>query len=121
RMKTTSPIKGGLPTADCGRSVQHDLSRDGRLVGRRRCFLTHELERPLPTYAARRREVEAALVLWVASETRLHAHVDSVRGKVASRTNLDDVFGSADQPFAGEEAGRQLLVLAGRAHRHRER
>src|SRR5207248_9190493 len=40
------------------------------------------------------------------------------RGEVLRRPGRRDVARLPDQPLPGQEAGRQLLVLAGRAHGH---
>ena len=91
------------------RGEQRSLHR--RAGGQLRCVDGDLLQRALAAHPARRRRVEAP---GAGVAPQRPAHVDDVGGEVAGRAGLAR---RVDQPLAVEEAERELLVVAGRAHR----
>jgi ATP-dependent Clp protease protease subunit len=88
-------------------------ARDHRARGQARRVHRDLVDRALAAHAARRRRVEAAAAR-VARQRAGHVHGVGVERRVERRR-------AGDQALAVQEAGDQLLVVAGRAHRDRQR
>ena len=92
---------------------RHDAERHGEVALDPRRVDRHRLERALPAHAAGGRRVEGALDP-LELGTR-GVHLDDVRLQVGGRPRVERA-----NPFGEAEAERELLVVAGSPHRHRD-
>src|SRR4051812_13757061 len=113
RVHAAGDLERGLAQAVGQRGEQ--LARDDRPGRDDRALHRDLLERPLPADPARRRRVEVPLAR-VAQQRP--GDLDDVGREVLGEP---DGARAVDEPLAVEEAERELLVVAGRAHRDGER
>ena len=113
RVEAAGLLEGGLTEA-VGQRGEQPARDDWPRAGRRRRD-RDLLDRPLAADPARARRVEAPLA-GITEQRPLD--LDHVRGMVGCRAGP---MGSIDQPLAVKESQRQLLVVAGGAHRDRQR
>ena len=112
-MPSPGRCKSSLRSAQTVRQLRDDRRRDVQVAVDARCLDSDRFEGALPAHAARGRRIEVAL--YALGRRIVRRHLDGVRREVGGQRSP-----ARRETFRETEAERELLVVAGSAHRHRD-